>query len=443
MSVFQMVFYVFSVNVQMYFVFVFVQALIGDFTFDILKSKILRAVYILITSMLAVQSMGIKFFDMLPWSNLLVNELIAYVLIVVFVIYEFKPSFYVPFIVLNIYWLITKVLELIYVLILLRLLGEADPGMYAIQLVGSFYFGLGFLLFAFVISKFKFRYFHNFTVPRTIGTLIVVSPIVFVVSYNLLIIKMLGTVDTIGSYINSILAILAGILLVYFWIYQRNKNVEMQVLVEEMDALEGYAKTVDQLYNDIRFYKHDISNILSGFRLYIEQNDMDGLTAYYNEKVMNLPVITDPTYQFIGIMQNIKNIPLKGLLLSKFELMKSKGVNFTLDEAVTLNSIPMDDMDMVRVMGVILDNAMEAAVESEKKLVVLSVAGEGEDGSIKITNTVGDMPDLEKIMKVDYSTKGSGRGLGLSSVTKTVDSYDNVNMRIGVEKEHFYAVLEY
>ena len=231
--------------------------------------------------------------------------------------------------------------------------------------------------------------------------------------------------------------------MIYFWFYQRNKSYEVDRLSENMEALKSYATTVDQLYNDIRFYKHDISNILSVFRLFIEDKDMTGLSTYYEDKVSQMPVISDPTYKFIAMIQKIDSTPLKGLLLGKFEAMRVSGIQLEVGEIEETGKVPIDDMDLLRVLGILLDNAIEAAIISKEPRVILSVEEEAGKRSIKVSNSYMEAPIMSEISKVGYSTKGSGRGLGLESAGKTIEKYENVDMKLAMDKEFFHAELVY
>ena len=154
---------------------------------------------------LSFSALGMKVYQIIPLSNLIVNELIYYVVVIVFIVYEFRPRFYVPFIMLSVYWVASAGVELVLVSLLINTMGTFDPWTYEIQLIGTVAYIMGYFLIAIVAGRFKAKYFFDFEIPRNMATYIVVSPMIFVVTYNLVLLRVLGTGSEISSYINLLM----------------------------------------------------------------------------------------------------------------------------------------------------------------------------------------------------------------------------------------------
>lgn len=59
-------------------------------------------------------------------------------------------------------------------------------------------------------------------------------------------------------------------------------------------ALQQYTAQVESLYNSLRSFKHDYSNILLTLYEYIDTRDMDGLTSYFTRNILPLTKQLDP-----------------------------------------------------------------------------------------------------------------------------------------------------
>ena len=64
-------------------------------------------------------------------------------------------------------------------------------------------------------------------------------------------------------------------------IYSMIKTMSLQKTQEDLEQEKQYNKTLQILHDNIRAFKHDFANIISGIGGYVETNDMEGLKKYY------------------------------------------------------------------------------------------------------------------------------------------------------------------
>ncbi len=108
----------------------------------------------------------------------------------------------------------------------------------------------------------------------------------------------------------------------------------------------------------------------------------------------------------------------------------------------TINQLPMDCLDLCRVAGIFLDNAMEAAMETEKKEVHFCMFYKDGDLYLIIQNTALPLPyAIANLRSHEFSTKGEDRGIGLFNVDMVLKNYRNVLWNTNYEEPYFTQEL--
>ena len=91
----------------------------------------------------------------------------------------------------------------------------------------------------------------------------------------------------------------------------------------------------------------------------------------------------------------------------------------------------MDLWDFTRCLGILLDNAAEAALETETPWVEVVLLAQGDGLSLRVSNPYAGTVDPDKIWAEGVSTKGEGRGLGLPGYQRIVAEYPNAACSTG------------
>ena len=87
----------------------------------------------------------------------------------------------------------------------------------------------------------------------------------------------------------------------------------------------------------------------------------------------------------------------------------------------------MDTWDFVRCLGILVDNAAEAALDTDQpwvEIVLLSQAGQVH---LRVSNSYGNRIDPGQMWREGWSTKGEDRGLGLASYRRILEGYPNAS----------------
>nr|WP_301281819.1 GHKL domain-containing protein [Clostridium bornimense] len=102
----------------------------------------------------------------------------------------------------------------------------------------------------------------------------------------------------------------------------------------------------------------------------------------------------------------------------------------------------MDTIDFTRCMGIILDNAVEASIESEKKILNIAFINKNKSLIVVVENTFPlNIPPIYKMFKYGFSTKGDNRGIGLSNLREITNKYQNVSLETVIKEDKFVQNL--
>lgn len=301
--------------------------------------------------------------------------------------------------------------------------------------------GIAILIIAFIISKLvklmtiKFQSFNNILKEYAKENLLLIIYIVLgmcTIYANFIIYKQLApNINKLILFLYMLIIIgFFGVAIVLILISNRNiKNkLENQFKSQEYERLKEYTNMLEIVSNDMRKFKHDYLNILKTLGNYIDAEDIKGLKGFYNNELMPESSTVIGENKNLSLLQNIKNIPLKGLISSKIIDAQSNGIQTNIEIVDEIDSLSIGTIDICRIMGVLLDNAIEAALNCEVKKINVAIVRNGDNTIITVTNTcASDTPPIHKIYEKDFSTKGEGRGMGLKIVKEIIyEKYSNI-----------------
>lgn len=211
------------------------------------------------------------------------------------------------------------------------------------------------------------------------------------------------------------------------YVKSRVSEQEMKTRQEAFDALQRYTEQLENTYDTLRSFKHDYHNIMLSMSHYIESGDMDGLKLFFNEKITPLDRQISKDTAHLNQLKNLKIPELKGLLTSKLLYAADQDIDVKIDIRDEVSTLPMDAIDLVRVMGILLDNAIEAALESDTPALQFSMVALEKECLIIIKNTFVDKGiPLASIRRPDVSSKGKNRGVGLYNVEQIFQKYKDI-----------------
>jgi two-component system sensor histidine kinase AgrC len=179
--------------------------------------------------------------------------------------------------------------------------------------------------------------------------------------------------------------------------------------------------------------------MLLSLELYIEENDLKGLKHYFHELKIQSDLELNTIPDYYKALTAISNKSVKSILLAKITKAKDLGIAVTL-EVTKKCSFDSYEYEVIRILGILLDNAIEANSRTNQPMIQIAIITEMNSLEIHIYNSYNqdDPIDINQIFQRNYSTKEKNTGIGLYTVKKIVDSHPN--MFIEVEKSSLFMV---
>ena len=125
----------------------------------------------------------------------------------------------------------------------------------------------------------------------------------------------------------------------------------------------------------------------------------------------------------------------------KLLLAQEKNIDVFLDISEPIDSINMNKIDLTRVLGIFIDNAIEACSDIDCSQIKVSFVKRKSSIVIIIINSINNKPNLHDLFKKGFSTKGNNRGLGLYSVKELLDKTPNITLETEIEENNFIQIL--
>lgn len=131
-----------------------------------------------------------------------------------------------------------------------------------------------------------------------------------------------------------------------------------------------------------------------------------------------------------GNMKHVKTSAIKSILYNKFSYATREGVELEIEinDDVTVQYTRL--LDAVRILSILLDNAIEAALESKEPRLLVAYIKETDIERVIIENsTKVERVEIAPLFKENYTTKSGNRGQGLATVKRLIGHYSNVSIK--------------
>jgi two-component system sensor histidine kinase AgrC len=319
---------------------------------------------------------------------------------------------------------------------------RTDPSLYLMMTLLMYSLGLtsSYVIHAHkdLLQEFKELLKTKHFIFTLIGTFILMFFIFYAITFTTITNTLF---DTMVLVISQIL-ILGAVLISVFMFMQFNlKDLRLKAKKTEFDHLSHYTLELETLYDDMRKFKHDYINMLASMASYLEEDNIPALKVIFNEKIIPLGEKLMHDDLRLGRLSYLEQVELKGIISSKCLYAQELGISVFIDivEPITLD---MDIIDLCRVMGIWLDNAIEAARESDNPMIKIGIIKKESTTYVVVSNSVKSMPPLYKLREKGFSTKGDRRGIGLQSVREVLNTYDYIVNDLVFEAGEFRQVLE-
>lgn len=233
-------------------------------------------------------------------------------------------------------------------------------------------------------------------------------------------------------------------ILIFYNMYDiLKKNHELSLQQAQSSIMQDYARRMESLYEDIRAFRHDYRNILATMQHYIDEENTEELKEYFHKTILRgAPVPADEGFT-LGRLHRLEDNAVKSLLYTKIVAILNHEINFELEIAENIPALPMDSLTLCRILGILLDNALEASLESTEKLFRIAIVTAESSVLFVITNSTPPIPvPVGDLLKRGYSSKDGHEGIGLATVMELLDPIFCAELSTKYEDTVFCQTLE-
>ncbi|WP_310601787.1 sensor histidine kinase [Anaerosporobacter sp.] len=271
---------------------------------------------------------------------------------------------------------------------------------------------------------------------------IVLCTIVFLV--NLYYIRAMsyplkGMIATLGIFALYVVLTLA-LTLVMFRLFREKSRMRFEQ--EHQESLAEYTRQMEAMNEKLRSFKHDYTNILLSIYGFIQDRDIDGLTEHFQKEILPTNAALNQGNYRLSQLSHIQDKGIKGVLSSKLMQAHEHGIEVYIDILDEIRHIPLHTVDFSRILGIFLDNAMEATETCDTKRIELNLIQNPDSMVFTLRNTFQNTGvSLAQMRKRGFSTKGDSRGLGLANVRELLADYENVENITEIQGDFFVQQL--
>ena len=232
--------------------------------------------------------------------------------------------------------------------------------------------------------------------------------------------------------IYSYFPIFLGFLLYIQYLVKENINRELEKIKDsQISSMSIYSKHIESLYKEIKSFRHDYTNILVSLNESIKNRDIDRIESIYNSVLLDSDKTFYNTHYDIANLVNLENLAMKSIVSAKMFEAQSKQIRLSIEiEKVIKAPSGIDLIELLKILAIFLDNAIEASLESSAPEISF-VYFQEENRKIMIieNSTKQEKINTKVIFNYGYSTKGSSRGVGLANVYEIISTYSRVYLK--------------
>ena len=191
------------------------------------------------------------------------------------------------------------------------------------------------------------------------------------------------------------------------------KRIDQRIAAYQHELIETHYREVDNMYQQIRGWRHDYRNHIQTMKAYAASGDLDAIKRYLD--------LLDEDLTTVDTVIKTGNPMTDAILNSKISLAKAKSIQVIADAHIPVK-LKSSEIDLCCILGNLFDNAIEASMSlpEEQRLIRVYMDMKNTQLYISFTNfTAGKK--LRKEGKLFRSSKGAGHGFGLVRIDAIVE----------------------
>lgn len=248
--------------------------------------------------------------------------------------------------------------------------------------------------------------------------------------------------NNLGSGINYYINAGMVIFIIASFVYVIYNKFQRQAMEDKYNESMEYVLRYEKIINEQGKKNHEYNNQLMVIKGYI--NNPERLSEYLDEVIGEHKTGQNYTVKQLGFLPDGG---VKGLLYHKLSKMEDNNIKYYLyvDQNLKDKDIENFDLktyrDLTKLLGVFLDNAIDAALKSEEKEIEVELKDKDDCLLLTISNTYDKNTDINKVGKSGFTTKGVGHGFGLSIVKDIAKTNSEIETFSSKESDKFIQTV--
>ena len=195
-----------------------------------------------------------------------------------------------------------------------------------------------------------------------------------------------------------------------------SKQIDKRIAAYQRELIETHYQEVENMYRQIRGWRHDYRNHIQTMKVHAANGDMDAIKAYLDE--------LDTDLNTVDTVVKTGNAMADAILNSKISLAQSRNISVHCDAHIPVK-LSMSELDLCCIIGNLFDNAIDASMKlpEKERLIRVYMDMKGTQLYISFTNFTADKK-LSKVGGRFHTTKGDGHGFGLVRIDNIIERLD-------------------
>lgn len=212
------------------------------------------------------------------------------------------------------------------------------------------------------------------------------------------------------------------------------RSTSARILLEDKEKMQEtviaqqnmYIQNLEEIHQNMRRLRHDYKNMVTSLYLQSKEGTLQDMEDTMGQILHDFDMDIGKKMNLTNQLANVQVLELKSLLLNKITEINRLHIDFHFEVLYPVDDLIISKMDLIRAVGILLDNAIEE-VSGSGGDISLMILKEERMLTFVIDNSLHHEISMAELYREGYTTKGEGRGIGLGSYRKLVEKYDHVS----------------
>lgn len=225
---------------------------------------------------------------------------------------------------------------------------------------------------------------------------------------------------------------------------EEHRRIEQTMLKrQQQKQLEEYASYLEKSEDELRAFRHDYRNMFNSLKISAHegkvQEVIDKLDKYTQSNLDSQALLKYKDVNHIHIKS------LKSIIISKLTELYDQKIAYDLECRQDISQLPedVDELDLVRIIGITCDNAIEESKIMQEKgetpeVQIMFYSDKSGEIEYEIRNKLrAPKLSIKKIQEQGYTTKKNHQGFGLANIKTIENKYPDMSISYSIRDGWF------